>query len=97
MLAVTGRGVVLNLGSIYGVVGPNLQLYENTPMGNPAAYAASKGGLIQLTRYLATVLRLRVRVNALSPGGVWRNQPQAFHDRYVREVPPAAHGMRRGF
>jgi NAD(P)-dependent dehydrogenase (short-subunit alcohol dehydrogenase family) len=87
MLAATGRGVVLNIGSIYGVVGPNLQLYEDTPMGQPAGYAASKGGLIQLTRHLATVLAPNVRVNALSPGGVWRNQPQAFHDRYVEKCP----------
>ena len=56
-------------------------------MANPAAYAASKGGLIQLTRHLATVLAPRIRVNALSPGGLNRNQPEAFQQRYVERTP----------
>ena len=47
-------------------------------MGNPAAYAASKAGLIQLTRWSATTLAKSVRVNTLSPGGVFRNQPEIF-------------------
>ncbi|MBI4064622.1 MAG: SDR family oxidoreductase [Elusimicrobia bacterium] len=86
-LAVHDCGSVINIGSIYGVVGPNLSLYEGTSMGNPAAYAASKGGLIQLTRWLATVLAPKVRVNAITPGGVWRNQPEAFHGRYKKLTP----------
>src|SRR5262249_23151457 len=73
-LAASGHGSVLNIASIYGIVGPDLKLYEGTAMGNPAAYAASKGGLIQLTRWLATVLAPKVRVNAITPGGVARNQ-----------------------
>ena len=56
-------------------------------MANPAGYAASKGGLLQLTRYLATLLAPRVRVNAISPGGVWRDQPEAFHQRYLARTP----------
>lgn len=86
-LTVSGHGSVINIGSIYGVMGPDMSLYKDTPLGNPAAYAASKGGLLQLTRYLATVLAPRVRVNAISPGGVWRNQPEAFHQRYVARTP----------
>jgi NAD(P)-dependent dehydrogenase (short-subunit alcohol dehydrogenase family) len=86
-LATSGNGSVINIGSIYGMAGPDMSLYKDTPVGNPAAYAASKGGLLQLTRYLATVLAPRVRVNAISPGGVWRNQPEAFHQRYVSRTP----------
>ena len=86
-LAASGHGSLINIGSIYGIVGPDMRLYENTAMGNPAAYAASKGGLLQLTRWLAAVLAPDVRVNAITPGGVWRNQPEAFHERFVARTP----------
>jgi len=56
-------------------------------MGNPAAYAASKGGLIQLTRWLATTLAPAVRVNSVSPGGVARGQSEDFIKRYVSRTP----------
>lgn len=78
---------VINIGSTYGVWGPDHRLYEGTSMGNPAAYAASKGGLIQLTRWLATTLASNVRVNTLSPGGVFRNQPEIFVKKYNARTP----------
>ena len=87
LLAESGHGSVINVSSTYGIVGPDMRLYEGTSMGNPAAYAASKGGLLQLTRWLATVLAPAVRINAISPGGTWRNQPQVFQDRYVARTP----------
>ncbi|SIT68364.1 NAD(P)-dependent dehydrogenase, short-chain alcohol dehydrogenase family [Ectothiorhodosinus mongolicus] len=84
-------GNIINISSIYGEYGPDWRLYEGatmgTTMGNPAAYAASKGGLIQLTRWLATTLAPDVRVNAISPGGVLRNQPEAFVRRYEDKTP----------
>jgi NAD(P)-dependent dehydrogenase (short-subunit alcohol dehydrogenase family) len=83
----SGRGSVVHVSSIYGVVGPNMGLYEGTTMGNPIAYAATKGALVQITRYLATVLAPRVRVNAISPGGIARGQPQSFVDRYESRTP----------
>ena len=86
-LTASGHGSVINMGSIYGITGPDMGLYEGTPMGNPAAYAASKGGLLQLTRWLAMVMAPHVRVNAISPGGVWRNQPEDFHSRFVARTP----------
>lgn len=83
-----GRGAsVINIGSIYGELGPDWSLYEGTEMANPAAYAASKGGLLQLTRWLATTLGPAIRVNAISPGGVARNQPESFVARYVARTP----------
>jgi NAD(P)-dependent dehydrogenase (short-subunit alcohol dehydrogenase family) len=78
---------ILNIGSIYGALGPDMSLYEGTAMGNPAAYAASKGGLIQLTRWLSTVLAPNVRVNCISAGGVARGQDAKFVERYQRKVP----------
>jgi len=56
-------------------------------MANPAAYAASKGGLLQLTRWLATTLAPKIRVNAISPGGIARNQPSSFVERYEARTP----------
>jgi NAD(P)-dependent dehydrogenase (short-subunit alcohol dehydrogenase family) len=80
-------GNIINIGSIYGEYGPDWRLYEGTSMGNPAAYAVSKGGVIQLTRWLATTVAPHVRVNAISPGGVFRNQPEAFVQRYANKTP----------
>jgi NAD(P)-dependent dehydrogenase (short-subunit alcohol dehydrogenase family) len=81
------KGSIINIASIYGEYGPDWGLYEDTSMGNPAAYSASKGGLLQLTRWLATTIAPNVRVNAISPGGVYRNQPQKFVDRYIAKTP----------
>ncbi|MCV0386486.1 MAG: SDR family oxidoreductase [Nitrobacter sp.] len=86
-LRASGRGSVINVSSIYGLVGPDWRLYDATNLGNPAAYAAGKGGLIQLTRWLATTLAPHVRVNAIAPGGVFRSTPEPFLSRYVARTP----------
>jgi NAD(P)-dependent dehydrogenase (short-subunit alcohol dehydrogenase family) len=86
-LAASGHGCIIFVSSTYGMVGPDMSLYAGTSMANAAGYNASKGGLLQLTRYLATVLAPRIRVNAISPGGVWRNQPDVFHERYAARTP----------
>jgi NAD(P)-dependent dehydrogenase (short-subunit alcohol dehydrogenase family) len=80
-------GNIINIASIYGKFGPDLALYDGTEMGNPAAYAASKGGLLQLTRWLATVMAPDVRVNSISPGGIFRNQQESFVERYISKTP----------
>ena len=86
-LASSGHGSIVFVSSIYGIVGPDFSLYEGTSMANPAAYGASKAGLLQLGRYLATALAPAVRVNCITPGGVSRNQPREFVDRYVGRTP----------
>ena len=58
-------------------------------MASPAAYFASKGGLEQLSRWLATTLAPHTRVNTICPGGVERGQPQSFLDRYEAKTPLA--------
>lgn len=78
---------IINIGSIYGIYGPDWGLYAGSEMGNPAAYGASKGALLQLTRWLATTLAPKVRVNALSPGGIFRQQPAQFVARYEARTP----------
>lgn len=78
---------IINIASIYGEYGPDWSLYDDTQMANPAAYSASKGGIIQLTRWLATTLSPSIRVNAISPGGIERSQPDNFQSRYARRTP----------
>ena len=82
------EGAIILVASIYGFVAPQWSLYDDTAMANPAAYGASKGGLIQLGRYLATTLA-PVRVNCISPGGVARGQDPRFVERYVARTPLA--------
>lgn len=78
---------ILNIGSIYGHLGPDYSLYEDLDMANPAAYGVSKAGLSQLTRWLASTLAPEIRVNTLSPGGILRGQKEKFVRRYNRKVP----------
>lgn len=88
----SGHGSVIFISSIYGVVAPDWRLYEDTAMANPMAYGASKAGLLQLMRYLATLLAPQVRVNAISPGGIWRDYPESFHERYRARTPAGRMG-----
>lgn len=81
------NGSMIFFGSTYGIVGPDWSIYEGTDMGNAAGYAASKGGIIQLTRWLATTLAPEVRVNTLSPGGVYRDHLEVFRNAYANKTP----------
>ena len=87
MLRAADGASIINIASTYGMLAPDWSLYAGTTMGNPAAYGASKGGLIQFTRWLATTLAPAVRVNAISPGGIRRNQPDQFIARYAARTP----------
>lgn len=87
LLEQSPSGSVINLSSIYGLVAPNMSLYEGTAMGNPAAYGATKAGLAHLTRYMATVLGPHIRANAIAPGGIARGQSADFVERYERLTP----------
>jgi NAD(P)-dependent dehydrogenase (short-subunit alcohol dehydrogenase family) len=81
-------GSIVNIGSMMGMVGPSLEFYEGTEMGTPAPdYFFHKGGMINLTRYFAAVFGAGgVRVNCVSPGGCFNQQPQPFLGRYHRRT-----------
>ena len=92
-MANAGRGSIINIGSMYGLVSPDQRIYAyrrkaGAAFFKPAAYGASKGSLLNLTRYLATYWADRnVRVNAVSFGGVFNGQDDAFLKAYCARVP----------
>ncbi len=85
----SGGGSVINVASMMGMFGPDLSNYEGTDMGwPPPDYFFHRGGLINLTRYLAKIYAGKnVRVNSVSPGGLFNNQPQRFLENYCAKVP----------
>ncbi|MCX6181194.1 MAG: oxidoreductase [Bacteroidetes bacterium] len=81
-------GSLINIGSIYGVVAPDFSIYEGTNMTSAGAYAAIKGGIISLSRYLASYYGVHnIRVNSLSPGGIFDHQAESFVKKYEAKPP----------
>jgi NAD(P)-dependent dehydrogenase (short-subunit alcohol dehydrogenase family) len=107
-MAERGSGAIVNTLSIYGIVAPDQRIYEGSQylgraINTPAIYAASKAGLWGLTLYLASYWGARgVRVNAITPGGVFSGQNETFVGNYSHRAPlgrmaeaaDIAHGMR---
>lgn len=82
------RGSVINMASLYGVVSPNHKMYPGTGISQPVAYSVSKAGVLGLTRYLAGLWgETGVRVNSLTPGGVFNNHPDLFVERFSQLDP----------
>jgi len=80
-------GNIIFMASIYGFSAPKFEIYEGTEMTMPVEYAVIKGGIINLTKYLASYLgKYNIRVNAISPGGVFNNQPKEFVEKYCKYV-----------
>ncbi|OGH69536.1 MAG: oxidoreductase [Candidatus Magasanikbacteria bacterium RIFCSPHIGHO2_02_FULL_51_14] len=93
-MARRGKGVIINIASDLGVIAPDQRIYEKegAPKDRqpvkPVTYSVVKHGLIGLTKYLATYWATEgVRVNAISPSGVFHNHPQEFVDRLSRLIP----------
>lgn len=84
-----GSGSIVNIGSIYGIVGPDFPVYEGTPISSPLFYAYDKAGMIGFTRYLASALGpAGIRVNCLCPGGLHSDGTDAMFERaYSARVP----------
>jgi len=81
-------GSIVNIGSIYGVVGNDFTIYEGYGGTSPAAYSAIKGGIINLTRYLASYYgKYNIRINCVSPGGIKDEQDLSFIERYEYKSP----------
>lgn len=88
-------GSIINIASIYGVVGNDFTIYEGTGgMTSPAAYAAIKGGIVNFTRYLASYYGPKnIRINCVSPGGIFNQQHPEFVKNYEAKVPMRRMGM----
>jgi NAD(P)-dependent dehydrogenase (short-subunit alcohol dehydrogenase family) len=92
-MASAGRGSIVNISSIYGMLSPVQDLYEfrrssGEEFFKPVAYSVSKSALYNLTRYLATYwAKSGVRVNTLTLAGVWNDQPAEFLDAYTARMP----------
>ena len=82
------KGSFINMSSIYGSLGPDFSIYKGTEITSPAAYSAIKGGINNLTRYLASYYGdSQIRVNSVSPGGIFDNQSELFVQNYINKVP----------
>ena len=80
-------GSIINISSIQGVVGPDFTLYEGTDMDAPPDYFFHKAGLINLTKYFASKLgHYNIRVNCISPGGLYSKQNEQFVERYSKRT-----------
>ncbi len=87
-------GSIIQFSSIYGVVGQNLNVYENTDMTENVAYSAIKGGIINYTRLMASYFgKYNIRVNSISPGGIFDNQNEIFVNNYNKISPMKRMGL----
>ena len=93
-MAAHGGGVIVNIASDLGIIAPDQRIYrrpglapEEQPV-KPVTYSVVKGGLVMLTKYLATYWAdAGVRVNALVPGGVYAGQPEDFVEKLTQLIP----------
>ena len=89
-MAENKKGSIINICSTYGLVSPDQRVYESMPTKfvKPISYSATKSAILNLTRYLATYwAKQGVRVNTLSPGGVFNNQAEGFVKAYSDRTP----------
>jgi NAD(P)-dependent dehydrogenase (short-subunit alcohol dehydrogenase family) len=89
------QGVIINLGSVAGMGGKDHRVYAGTDMGGATIdYAASKGGVINMTHEMACYLaQYNIRVNCISPGGFWRGHSERFTQQYSYLVPMGRMGQ----
>ena len=90
-----GSGVIINIGSTAGMIGKDRRVYQGTDMGGATIdYHAAKGGVINMTRDMAAYLAPdNIRVNCISPGGFFRNQPPPFVEAYSETIPMGRMGQ----
>ncbi|MEI6522770.1 MAG: oxidoreductase [Bacteroidota bacterium] len=92
-MVVQNYGAIVNMASIYGILAPDFSIYENTEMTSAAAYSVIKGGIVNFTRYLASYFgKNNIRVNTVSPGGIFNNQNPEFVKKYEKKTPLARMG-----
>jgi NAD(P)-dependent dehydrogenase (short-subunit alcohol dehydrogenase family) len=82
------NGTIINIASLYGIVSPHHPLYEDCSISQPVAYSVSKSGVISLTKYLGSLwAKSGVRVNCLTPGGVFNDHEEPFLSRFSKLNP----------
>ena len=104
-MSVRGKGSIINIASDIGVISPNQNIYEPDDHGyegvdfnSPAFYAVSKAGVIHLTKYLATYwAKNNVRVNCISPAGVYRDHDPSFVKKLSEQIPMGRMAMPNEF
>jgi NAD(P)-dependent dehydrogenase (short-subunit alcohol dehydrogenase family) len=86
-MAEAGEGVILNIGSTYGIVACDQRIYGDTGINSSVGYAATKSGLVNFSRYLASYYQgTKIRVNCISPAGVYNNQGEPFLSNYLDKM-----------
>ncbi len=81
-------GSIINIASIYGIVSPDKRIYGDSKRNSSEIYGMTKAGIINFTKYLATYLaEYNIRVNAISPGGIFNNQKEFFVRNYINKTP----------
>ena len=87
-MAKIGKGSIINISSIYGLVAPDMNVYQGSDFETEPDYAFLKGGIISFSKYLASYYSKKgVRVNCISPGGFYNNQPEPFLSKYIAKTP----------
>ena len=81
------NGSIINICSIYSFLGYDYNLYKGTQMKSPLGYGVSKAGLKHYSKMLSTSLAPKIRVNSISPGGIFRDQPISFVKKYLLKTP----------
>jgi NAD(P)-dependent dehydrogenase (short-subunit alcohol dehydrogenase family) len=81
------NGSIINICSIYSFLGYDYNLYKGTQMKSPLGYGVSKAGLMHYSKMLSTSLAPKIRVNSISPGGIFRDQPISFVKKYLLKTP----------
>jgi NAD(P)-dependent dehydrogenase (short-subunit alcohol dehydrogenase family) len=81
-------GSIINISSIYGLVAPDMSIYEGSDFETEPDYTFLKGGIIAFSKYLSSYYsKKNVRVNCISPGGYYNNQPEPFLSKYIERIP----------
>jgi NAD(P)-dependent dehydrogenase (short-subunit alcohol dehydrogenase family) len=87
-MAKQGQGSIINISSIYGMVAPDMGIYEGSDFETEPDYPFIKGGIISFSKYLSSYYsKNNVRVNCISPGGFFNNQPEPFLSNYIAKTP----------
>ena len=81
-------GVIINIGSIYGIVSSDPRIYGDSGRNNSEVYGASKAGVILMTKYFSVHVKSKnIRINCVSPGGIFNNQNENFVKNYEYRTP----------